>query len=144
MRNEDCKTEIYVLAFIEVCGLCHAILYHSLSDGTTYLPGKTRLHFRQCRTCQYHRRIREKNFFFFLCSNSCSSSGGSYVIKECLLIMIPPPQQGGDYCFSEGQAIPLFFAQTMVPSQKCLMLLLLSAMQASVNKDSCHKLGAEV
>lgn len=88
--------------------------------------------------------LEKKKIFFFLCSNSCSSSGGSYVIKECLFIMIPPPQQGGDYCFSEGQAIPLFFAQTMVPSQKCLMLLLLSAMHASVNKDSCHKLGAEV
>ncbi|KAK1334515.1 hypothetical protein QTO34_005521 [Cnephaeus nilssonii] len=33
--------------------------------------------------------------------------------------------------------------RTMVLSQKCLMLLLMSAVHASVNKGSCHKLGAE-
>lgn len=58
----SCKTEICVLIFMEIFGICLPILHCSLSFGTLFLPGKKRLHFGEFRACQNQMKLG-KNFF---------------------------------------------------------------------------------
>lgn len=61
-KMSSCKTEIYVLIFVEIFGICLSILHCSLSFGTLFLLGKKKTAFCLFRTCQNHNEIRE--FFF--------------------------------------------------------------------------------